>query len=353
MLYVIYMLVINLITFYLYGRDKRKAEKSEWRIPEATLLAFVILGGAFGGLLGMKIYHHKTKKNKFRITVPIFAIWYVIFCVFSLYQNYHLVVTEYDYKSSKVSAELSGYTIVQISDLHNQIFGIGQKSLLKKIREQSPEMIVVTGDVVDLTHTFFKPAEDFFEGAVQIAPVYYVTGNHESWIAQSKSKGERYREFISNIERMGVHYIDDQCVSMDGFTLIGVSDMNLPEKVPHRDSPSGVVEKVPHGDSPSGVIDNPSGELNILLAHEPKLIDGYRETGMDLVFTGHVHGGQVIIPGVGGLFDPDIRFFPDPYEGMLEYGDITMILSRGLGNSVLPIRINNYPEIVVVELQTR
>ena len=111
--------------------------------------------------------------------------------------------------------------------------------------------------------------------------------------------------------------------------------------------------KVPHGDSPSGVIDNPSGELNILLAHEPKLIDGYRETGMDLVFTGHVHGGQVIIPGVGGLFDPDIRFFPDPYEGMLEYGDITMILSRGLGNSVLPIRINNYPEIVVVELQIR
>jgi hypothetical protein len=333
MLYVIYMLVINLITFYLYGRDKRKAEKSEWRIPEATLLAFVILGGAFGGLLGMKIYHHKTKKNKFRITVPIFAIWYVIFCVFSLYQNYHLVVTEYDYKSSKVSAELSGYTIVQISDLHNQIFGIGQKSLLKKIREQSPDMIVVTGDVVDLTHTFFKPAEDFFEGAVEIAPVYYVTGNHESWIAQSKSKGERYREFISNIERMGVHYIDDQCVSLDGFTLIGVSDMNLPEKVPHGDSPSGV--------------------LNILLAHEPKMIDGYREAGMDLVFTGHVHGGQIIIPGVGGVFDPDFRFFPDPYEGMLEYGDTTMVLSRGLGNSVLPIRINNYPEIVVIELQAR
>jgi len=333
MLYVIYMLVINLITFYLFGRDKRKAEKNQWRIPEATLLSFVIFGGAFGGLLGMKVFNHKTKKNKFRITVPAFVIWYVIFCIFSLYQNYHLVVTQYDYKSSKVSAELNGYTIVQISDLHNQIFGIGQHSLLKKIREQSPDIIVVTGDAVDVTHTFFKPTESFFNGAVGIAPVYYVTGNHEKWIAESDSKGERYKEFISDIESMGVHYIDDQRVSVDGFTLIGVSDMNLPEKVPHGDSPSG------------------GNSLNILLAHEPKMIDGYCDAGMDLVFTGHVHGGQIIIPGIGGIFDPDFRFFPDPYEGMLEYGNTTMILSRGLGNSVLPIRINNYPEIVVVKLK--
>ena len=187
MLYVIYMLVINLITFYLFGRDKRKAEKNQWRIPEATLLSFVIFGGAFGGLLGMKVFNHKTKKNKFRITVPAFVIWYVIFCIFSLYQNYHLVVTQYDYKSSKVSAELNGYTIVQISDLHNQIFGIGQHSLLKKIREQSPDIIVVTGDVVIVLLVFaaFFAREFHFGGIDDDDIVTAVFILREDWLARS------------------------------------------------------------------------------------------------------------------------------------------------------------------------
>ena len=90
--------------------------------------------------------------------------------------------------------------------------------------------------------------------------------------------------------------------------------------------------------------------LKLLLAHEPSGYDDYINTGADIVFAGHVHGGQVIIPGKGGLFSPDIELFPDLYKGEYTFGDMTMYLSAGLGNSVLPVRINNYPEVVVVDI---
>lgn len=330
MIFVVYMILINLMTFFLYGIDKRKAIKDKSRISEFSLITFVVLGGAFGGFLGMKVFHHKTKKKKFKITVPVFVVIYILFIMFALYQNYHLVITKYEYKSSKVSNQLDGYKIVQISDLHNQIFGIGQKTLLKKISSESPDVIFVTGDVVDINHTFYKPSEDFFKGAVKIAPVYYVTGNHEKWmLRRNGKKAERLQKFFSDIESYGVSYIDDEEVDMGDYTLTGVADSSLGNDI--TTSGSG---------------------LNVMLAHEPDYIANYRKAGADLVFCGHVHGGQMIFPGKGGIFAPGFSMFPKYYTGIYEQENTTMVVSRGLGNSLLPFRINNYPEIVVMELKS-
>ena len=328
MILVYYLILINIAAFTLYGLDKSFAVKHKWRISEAMLILVACLGGAPGAGLGMLVFHHKTKKKKFRVTIPILCGVFLLLNTFFLYQNYRLTVTEVEYRNPKVTDELDGYVIVQISDLHNQWFGFGEGILLDKIRECKPDIIVVTGDVLDSGHTRYSFAEDFFKGAVEIAPVYYITGNHEQWL-----KGEKFDRFLTEIQGMGVTLLDDQSVSVDGFLLAGVAEDSLGSDL------SGILE--------SGGAD----QLKLLLAHEPKYHDSYKNAGADLVLTGHVHGGQIIIPGKGGLVSPDFEFFPELYEGVHTFGDMTVIISRGLGNSAFPIRINNYPEIVKVVLR--
>ena len=328
---VYYLILINVAAFTLYGLDKSFAVKHKWRISEAMLILVACLGGAPGAGLGMLVFHHKTKKKKFRVTIPILIGVFILLNGFFLYQNYRLVVTEYEFRSPKVSASMDGYVIVQISDLHNQWFGFGEGILLDKIRECEPDMIVVTGDVLDSGHTRYSFAEDFFQGAVEIAPVYYISGNHEQWL-----KGERLDQFLEDIRKMGVHLLDDRAESVDGFRLAGVAEESLGRDLTELLHPEG-----------------DSGELAVLLAHEPKYHESYKNSGADLVLTGHVHGGQIIVPGKGGLMSPDFEFFPELYEGEHTFGEMTMIISRGLGNSAFPVRINNYPEIVKVVLRSR
>lgn len=329
MILVYYLVFINIIAFGIYGLDKAKAKANQWRIPESTLLFLAVIGGAIGAWCGMQVFHHKTKKNRFRITVPILLVLELLLIVFCLYQNYHLVVTEYTYESDKVDEKLNGYRIVQISDLHNQFFGWKQKALLDRIAGCRPDLIVVTGDVVDSNHTNYKLALDFFEGAAELASVYYITGNHELWLEK-----DEFSDFLNDIGNLGIHFIDDSVAEVDGFSLIGIADSTL------------------HGNLDYNAYSSlGEAHLKIMLAHEPAFHTFYQAAGMDLVLTGHVHGGQFIIPGKGGLVSPDFEFFPELYQGVHTYGDTTMVISRGLGNSIIPVRVYNYPEIVVVELK--
>ena len=321
MVLVYWLVFINVLAFILYGIDKKKAKDKKWRISEATLITLAVIGGSAGALAGMYIFHHKTRKKKFYITVPAFFVLLVVTSIFCLYQNYHLTTSYHDVDLG-LDQDL---TIVQVSDLHNQFFGIGQSALLDRIREEAPDMIVVTGDLVDSRHTSYPIAMDFIEGAVEIAPVYYVTGNHEARLA-----GEKLDSFISEMEQKGVQYIDDKYIDCGEYIIAGISD----------DSLYYGEEMEPFGGS--GTV--------IMLGHEPQYAQLYKSLGADLVFTGHYHGGQIIIPGVGGLLSPEFEFFPEVYEGIHDYGGMKLIVSRGLGNSVFPVRINNYPEIVVAHI---
>ena len=188
MILVYYLIIINLLAFVMYGVDKKKAEKNKYRIPESRLIAVAVLGGAYGAGLGMLVFHHKTKMIKFRVVVPTFLVLNLICIGLILYGNYHLVTTEYEVNNALLPDELDGYRIVQISDLHNQFFGFYESVLLKKIEKEEPDIIVVTGDVVDSTHTNYGIAESFFKGAVKIAPVYYISGNHEEWLIEKNAE---------------------------------------------------------------------------------------------------------------------------------------------------------------------
>lgn len=317
-----YLIVINLLTFVIYGVDKNKARKGKWRISEAFLIFLaVFFCGSIGALLGMLIWHHKTRKPKFYVTVPIFAVLHTAGIIFCLYQNYNLTVTQYD-ADIGLGRDL---TIVQISDLHNQFFGINESILLDRIREQDPDMIVVTGDVVDSFHTSYAIAEDFFAGAVEICPVYYITGNHEV-----RLYGSRFDEFISKITSMGVMYLDDSYIEIEDLVIAGIADESLWSFEAFE----------PFDD----------GQNVIMLAHEPRYVTLYQSLGADLVLTGHIHGGQFIIPGKGGMLSPEFEFFPELYDGIHDFDGMKLIVSRGLGNSAVPVRINNFPEIVVVKV---
>ena len=321
MILVYWLVLVNLAAFILYGYDKSCAKKNKRRIPEKTLLFWAWIGGSVGAFLGMRFFHHKTLKAKFFV-VPVLMVVEIIICVICLYQNYNLVTTDYEVDLG-IPSEV---TIVQVSDLHNQFFGINQSTLLKRIKEADPDIIFITGDVVDKTHTNFAISEDFIEGAVKIAPVYYITGNHEVWIGDKKMS-----PFYEKMRSLGVIFLDDTYVDMGDYILAGIGDSSL----------TSFVAYPPFDDS----------KPVVMLAHEPQFSELYKKLGADLVLTGHYHGGQIIIPGVGGFVSPEYEIFPKMYEGCNDIDGMQLVISRGLGNSVLPVRINNYPELVIVKVR--
>ena len=268
----------------------------------------------------------KQKCIKLAITL-IIVIALILFCNF---QNKHLETTNYTYEAEQLGADLEGYRIVQISDLHNAKFGKNNKRLIDKIRECDPDMIVLTGDLVDSNHTNVNRAVQFVNEIVKICPVYYVTGNHEYWLETSE-----YDELMTGLTGAGVVILDDQAVEISRgnakFRLVGLDDRSL-------------------SDGTLGILLNDESEFTVVLAHEPQYLARYASTGVDLVLSGHAHGGQFRLPFVGGIVAPDQGFFPEYTAGEYYMGSTEMIVSRGLGNSVIPVRLFNYPEIVCVEL---
>lgn len=273
-------------------------------------------------------------KQKARF-IKIFLILLVVVCLFTFfyYENHHLVVSEYHYRNAKISNTLNGYRIVQLSDIHNAVFGKDNQGLLKMVREQEPNMIVITGDLVDSNHTNIDAALALVAQLTTICPVYYVTGNHEYWLTN-----ENQENLMNGLSNAGVTCLKDEIkgisIGKDSFSLIGLDDNSL------------------FNSTLQELMNTDHDDFTLVLAHEPQYLQQYSKTGVDLVLTGHAHGGQFRLPFLGPLVAPDQGFFPEYTEGIHIWGDTTMIISRGLGNSVVPVRLFNDPEIVTVILES-
>lgn len=259
--------------------------------------------------------------------VLLIVIALLLFCNF---QNKHLETTHYTYETEQLGVDLDGYRIVQISDLHNVKFGKNNQKLVDRIRECEPDMIVLTGDLVDSNHTNVDRVVQFVDEIVKICPVYYVTGNHEYWLDTSE-----YEKLMDGLVSAGVVILDNQVVEISRgdakFRLVGLDDKSLAD---------GTLEALLSDEK----------ELTVVLAHEPQYLARYAGTGVDLVLSGHAHGGQFRLPFVGGIVAPDQGFLPEYTAGEYYMNGTEMIVSRGLGNSVIPVRLFNYPEIVCVDL---
>lgn len=268
-------------------------------------------------------------------------VFFLLLLGWTLYQNKALGITEYTVDCSS-NPELSGFTIVQISDLHNEEFGKNQQNLLKKVAECNPDLIAITGDFIDCRNPNVDIAMEFIEGAVDIADVYYVPGNHERWAY------EEYKELCQRMEEAGVHLIEgkQETIAYKDAKLIcmGVEDPDFYDAAEAYAKETLTKEAIAEFEY--------TEEFALLLSHRPELFDIYTEAKLDLVLTGHAHGGQFRLPFIGGLVAPNQGLFPKYDSGMFVENDTHMIVSRGIGNSIIPIRFNNPPEIVVVKLTT-
>ncbi len=245
----------------------------------------------------------------------------VFFC---WYSNSKLGVSKYEIDSSKITLP---FRIVQLSDLHAKRFGKKNCRLVKTVVKLKPDIIVFTGDII---HLYRKPGEDaaieLVEQLAKVAPFYYVSGNHEM-------RYKNYREFSKKLADAGAIVLENEYVMTHGVALVGLGCAHLKN--------NKIFEITPDFDT-----------YKILLAHEPQFLRRYARAGYDLVLSGHAHGGQWRFPFTDqGVYAPGQGLLPELTSGEHILGSTHMVISRGLGNSEFPLRINNRPEVVVIDLK--
>ena len=282
-----------------------------------------------------------TAKKKTFIFLAVAAAVLVALVIWIAWGNTALELNTYTISSSKLPQSFDGYRIAHVSDLHNTEMGKDNEKLLAMLRDADPDMIAITGDLIDSRNTDIEVALKFVREAVKIAPCYYVTGNHEARVNE-------YGELKAGMETAGVTVLEDVRteISMEGatITLIGVNDPSYQTDYLFGDSETVLNTKLEE-------LHTEDGEFTVLLSHRPELFDAYTDHGIDLVLSGHAHGGQFRLPFIGGLVAPNQGFFPEYDAGIYTEGNTNMLVSRGIGNSILPFRINNRPEVLLIELQ--
>lgn len=269
-------------------------------------------------------------KHKKKLIILIIIILLIITPIFIYYENNDIKVSKYIIENDKLANQFNDYTILQISDLHNKDFGDNNKKLINKIIDISPDMIVITGDLIDAYKTNINVALDFIKEIKHYAPIYYVNGNHEA-------RMKNYEFLKSELKKLDVNVLENNKITITNegasINLIGLCDVEL-----------GFSE-----DFLKNNIDN--NAMNIVLSHRPELFSTYARYNCDLVLSGHAHGGQFRLPIIGGLVAPNQGFFPKYDAGLFIDGNTKMIVSRGLGNSIIPFRLFNKPELVHIKLK--
>lgn len=287
----------------------------------------------------MKSTTTSLKKN--RKPLLFLVIILLIFLILITYWgNTTVGVTQYTIVSDKIPADFNLYKIVQLSDIHDAKFGDNHADLVEKVTMIAPDVIFITGDFIDSNRYNLEQSLLLIEELQGVAPMYYVTGNHE--IATNDT--ERIKEALRNLD---VRVLSDEAEivtsRLEGAIAIGGIEDPLISSLDDDEAVKASVSRT--------FEDIPDDMFKLLLSHRPEQFDVYVDQGIDVIFSGHAHGGQFRLPGLGGLVAPGQGWFPKYTSGVHADGDSHMIVSRGLGNSIIPIRFFNRPEIVVVTLQ--
>ena len=265
--------------------------------------------------------------------------------VIAILSNTMLSVSRYDISGKKLPPSFDGYKIIHLSDLHSKSFGKNNERLLRRVKKENPDAVCVTGDMVNKYERRgdFAVFFDLVNRLAALCDVYYVSGNHE----QSLPAGEQ-NLLLAHLEKAGVTALQNNKTAVtkggESIALYGLAiDLKYylrPSK--YKDLGADKVGEL------LGKADDT--RFNILLAHHPKFFEGYAEWGADLTLSGHIHGGMVRLPFIGGLLSPEKKFFPKYDAGLFSENGRRMVLSRGLGSGRYKFRFLNPPEIVVVTL---
>ncbi len=256
--------------------------------------------------------------------------------------NNALELTTINVSSNDLPKSFEGFRIAHISDLHNAEFGKENEKLLKMIKEAEPDIIAITGDVVDCHRTNVDVALNFAKKAVEIAPCYYVAGNHEARVPDD------FENLLSGFEEAGVTVLRNERVEIargeDSISVLGIDDPDFTYMSFSVDQ-SKIADNEIRAIAPES-----TSEFTLLLSHRPELFEVYKDNNIDLTLSGHAHGGQFRLPFVGGLYAPHQGILPKFDSGVYSENGTNLVVSRGIGNSLFPIRLFNPPEVIIVEL---
>lgn len=293
----------------------------------------------------MSIHQNERKKCKFILLFTILLILLILFIGSLWISRYALSITYITTSTTNTTNITSSLRIVQLTDLHNSTFGEGNTQLVEKVEQQSPDLILLTGDLVDSGEENVQVAMDLIKNLSKIAPVYCSNGNHEVEYQQNYGI-----DLTSYYQQAGATVLEReyQDIEIDGQQLRigGIYGYCLPTKYigeARQDETEFLTEF------------QDTDRMTILLCHMPvcwMINDGLDEWDVDYIFAGHAHGGQVILPVIGGVYAPDMGWFPGRLEGVFQSKDhnSTLILSRGLGTTEKIPRFNNKPEIIVADI---
>ena len=263
-----------------------------------------------------------------------------------MYRELHTFrVTRYRVASPKLTGEK---TWVFLSDLHNQVYGENNCKLINAVKNESPDLILIGGDMlVGKNGHSYEPALACVKELVKIAPVYYANGNHEE---RMKLKPEKYDQsyalYREKLLEFGVHLLENESTVLSDDSKVRLTGLEIPLEcythLKRREMPGGAIKERIGNRDPEA--------FQVLLAHNPSYMKEYLAWGADLILSGHLHGGMVRIPRIGGVIGPDFVLFPKYSGEMRRVGGQTVIVSKGLGTHTIHIRLFNPAEIVVMSL---
>ena len=265
--------------------------------------------------------------------------------IFCYYQNNKISITNLKVKSN-VNKSIR---IVQISDLHSKEFGKDNNILYKAIMNQKPDIIVATGDLIDSNMKRINEIIEFCSRLNKRVPVYYILGNNEM-------RCSRVNEIVEKLKQKNINVLENEIATIkikdNIINILGLAEKRV-DKGEMFYSKINSRYEIENVDSLFRKLENLIG-IKIVLSHYPENYEyvgdySYSKYNFDIMFSGHAHGGQFILPGLGGVFAPGQGLFPKYYKGI--YGNKNkLVVSRGLGNSGFPLRLFNRPNLVIVDL---
>ncbi len=274
-------------------------------------------------------------------------IFIIIITIISIIEIRKLNITNYTISNGKIPKEFNGYKLILMSDLHNCFYSVDK--IIQIIKEEQPNGVIVAGDMVvfgDKEKNNNIKSFELLRSISKYADIYFAPGNHE--MAYMVKKSEEWLEYEKHlIAEDNIYYLDNKKIEISlGNSKIIIYGLHLTNGYYKR-----FVKKHLNNDEISRLLGNlDKNEYNILIAHNPDYFNEYSSWGADLVLSGHNHGGLMKLPFIGGVISPRLRLFPKYDYGMFNEYDSTLILSGGLGVHSLKIRVNNRPELVIINL---
>ena len=283
-----------------------------------------------------------------KIILIIVAV-FIVYCLIEMIRELRdFRVTKYRICSQKLNGIKREKKIIFLSDLHNRMYGEENERLLESIRNQHPDLILIGGDMlVRKDGNSYDKTVHFLAKLPGICPVYCANGNHEQKLKELPDKYEQsYEEYKKALTASGIHMLENasETVKLDevpvklsgleiqlgAYARFGKKELSLKE----------ITDRIgEHGD-----------DYQILLAHHPGYMKEYLAYGADLILGGHYHGCVVQLPGIGGVISTNFTLFPKYSGGIYQEGEQTAVVSRGLGTHSVPLRLWNWPELIVLEL---